>query len=241
VPAAEQATAGQTVTVDVNISGATGIYGGSFKLTYDPQFFEIVQTDNKPVTPGAFFADEPGFALRNVVDPAAGTVEYALTLMQPAKPVSGDGILGTITLRALQDAPVVVNAVAASLVAPEFAEVDGHMVAQKVNQVTVQIEGQAAPATTTDSASASVSAASVAPTSAAAPAQMFTNPQLSASVSVQANAAPSVIPQETVQRTDSIVSTLAVAFLALGVILLTLSVGMYSRMRVHYTFAGSNQ
>src|SRR5690349_1813384 len=94
-PDKAQAAAGDTVTVTVNVTGAVGVYGGSFKLSYDPQAFEVVQTDNKPVTPGAFFANEPGFALRNAVDTTAGTIEYAITLMQPAKPVDGGGVLAT--------------------------------------------------------------------------------------------------------------------------------------------------
>lgn len=234
-----QAKTGDTVTVNINISGANGVYGGSFKLSYDPQLFELVQTDNKPVTPGAFFADKPGFALRNAADLAAGTIEYALTLMQPAQPVSGDGVLGSITLRALQDAPVTVSAVAASLVAPEFAEVDGHMVAQKVNQVAVQIDGQPSDQSlaTNSSNAASVPATAAVPQSDPVAARLFTNPQLIASVSVQSNAAASVMPAETVQRTGNVVSALAVMFLALGIVLLTLSVGLYSRMRFHYTFA----
>lgn len=242
VPDVTEATVGQTVTVNVTISGAAGVYGGSFKLSYDPQLFELVQTDNKPVTPGAFFADEPGFALRNAADTSVGTVEYALTLMQPAQPVSGDGSLGTITLRALQDGPVVVSALNASLVAPEFTEVDGHMVAQKVNQVAVQIEGQApeqAAVVNADTAASTSASASVVPTADPAAAKMFTNPQLSASASVQNSASVSVIPAETIRRTDNIVSVLAVMFLVMGVVLLTLSVGLYSRMRFHYTsYAG---
>ncbi|MEZ4671672.1 MAG: cohesin domain-containing protein [Anaerolineae bacterium] len=239
VPEVAEATEGQTFSVNINISGATSVYGSSFKLSYDPQLFELVQTDNKAVTPGAFFADEPGFTLRNVVDATAGTVEYALTLMQPAQPVDGDGVLGTITLRALQDAPVSVNAISASLVSPEFAEVDGHMVAQKVNQVAVQIDGRVAPQAANEVVEASVqpAVAAVVPASDPAAAQMFTNPELSNTASVQSNQPASVIPAETVQRTDHIVSTLAVAFLAIGVVLLTLSIGLYSRMRVQYTLA----
>jgi Cohesin domain len=239
VPDLAQAKIGDAVTVNINISGANGVYGGSFKLTYDPQLFELVQTGNKPVTPGAFFADKPGFALRNAADLAAGTIEYALTLMQPAQPVSGDGVLGSITLRALQDAPVIVSALNASLVAPEFAEVDGHMVAQKVNQVAVQIDGQPSDlaAVTTASNTAAAPVAAVVPQSDSAAPRMLTNPQLIAAASAQSNAAASIVPAETVQRTGNVVSALAVMFLALGIVLLTLSVGLYSRMRFHYTFA----
>src|SRR6185369_13950187 len=145
-PDKTQAAVGDTITVTVNVAGAVAVYGSSFKLSYDPQAFEVVQTDGKPVTPGAFFANEPGFALRNAVDTTTGTIEYAMTLMQPAKPVDGDGVVGTFTLHALKAAPVTLTDVNASFVAPEFQEVDGHLVAQKVNQVAAQVlEAGSAP------------------------------------------------------------------------------------------------
>ena len=64
-PDKAQATAGDNVIVTVNVTGAVGVYGGSFKLSYDPQVFEVVQTDNKAVTPGAFFANDT--ALQNAI------------------------------------------------------------------------------------------------------------------------------------------------------------------------------
>lgn len=249
VPDKTQAVTGDTITVTANVVGAVGVYGGSFKLGYDAQAFEVVQTDNKAVTPGAFFANEPGFALRNVVDTAAGTIEYAITLMQPAKPVDGDGVLGTFVLRALKDAPVELTSLNASFVAPEFKEVDGHLVAQKVNQVTAQVAGVVGSApvsapVVSDSSVAAVDPASVevVPVESAlsneAVVEMFNNPELNAAAQ-QAAVNPGVIPQETVSRTDNAVSTAAIIFLAFGIVLLTLSVGMYSRMRVHYTLVGN--
>jgi len=248
-PDKTQAAAGDTITVTVNVSGAVGVYGGSFKLSYDPQAFEVIQTDNKPVTPGAFFANEPGFALRNAADATAGTIEYAITLMQPAKPVDGDGVLGTFTLHALKDSPVTITDINASFVAPEFKEVDGHLVAQKVNQVTAQVQDAmsapvAAVENTVSEVAPTVEAANAAPVQSAvsddAAINMFSNPQLNA-VAASENVNPGVIPTDTVIRTDNVVSIAAVAFLIIGVVLLTLSVGMYSRMRVQYTTLVGNK
>ncbi len=246
VPDKTQAVTGDTITVTANVVGAVGVYGGSFKLGYDAQAFEVVQTDSKAVTPGAFFANEPGFALRNVVDVPVGTIEYAITLMQPAKPVDGDGVLGTFVLRALKDAPVELTSLSASFVAPEFKEIDGHLVAQKVNQVMAQVEGVVGTAPVAAPAVSEVgipnSAVEVAPVqpeiSSDAVIDMFSNPELEIAAA-QAAVNPGVIASETVSRTDNAVSTAAIIFLAVGVILLTLSVGMYSRMRIHYTLVGS--
>lgn len=245
VPDKTEALTGDTITVTANIVGAVGVYGGSFKLGYDVAAFELVQTDNQVVTPGAFFASEPGFALRNAVDTTAGTIEYAITLMQPAKPVDGDGVLGTFVLRALKDAPVALTSLNASFVAPEFTEVDGRLVAQKVNQVTAQVSGvvgSAPAAPLSDAAPVEPPTVEVAPTAAslsdAAVVEMFSNPQLDAALA-QSAVNPAVISAETVSRTDNAVSTAAIIFLVLGVVLLTLSIGMYSRMRVQYTLVGN--
>ncbi len=240
-----QASTGDTITVSVNVVGAVGVYGGSFKLGYDPQTFEVVQSDNKAVTPGAFFANEPGFALRNVVDTTAGTIEYAITLMQPARPVDGDGVLGTFTLHALKDGPVELTSLSANFVAPEFKQVDGHLVAQKVNQVTAEVQGAVNTSPVVNNAQVvapTVEAANAAPAESAASndaVSMFSNPQLNA-VPQTDNVNAGVIASDTINHTDKIVSLAAIAFLVMGVILLTLSIGMYSRMRVHYTLVSKS-
>jgi len=115
-----QATAGQEFVVTVNVTGANQVYGGSFQLLYDPQVFEVILVDNQAVSPGAFFGSEPSFALKNMVDATTGTVDYALTLTQPAVPVTGEGMLGTVKFRALQDAPVVITPAGAQLVSPDL-------------------------------------------------------------------------------------------------------------------------
>ena len=163
------------------------------------------------VTPGGFFEGKPGFTLKNTADAASGVVDYALTLMQPAEPVSGDGVLGTIRFRALKDAAVTI-----SLVSPEFTEVDGQKVAQRVNQVPVQIVQAFAPD--------AESAVALAPVVSAQndPVSMFSNPALNNGLPAS-QGQPSHLPL-----------IAAGVFFVAGLILLTLSVGMYSQMRVRY-------
>ena len=248
-PNITQANAGDTVTVTVNVLGGVGLYGGSFKLNYDSQAFEVVQTDNKPVTPGAFFAKEPGFALRNTVDTTSGTIEYAITLMQPAKPVDGDGVLGTFTLHALKDSPVALTNVNASFVAPEFKEVDGQLVAQKVNEITPQIQGgtDVTGDAVENTGSGAIPTVEVVNTSHVqsitqkdSTLNMFSNSQLNGVASNQA-VNIGIIQTDTVKHTDNVVSIAAIVFLVIGIILLTLSVGMYSRMHVQYTTLTSHK
>lgn len=138
---AGQVTTGQEFTVQVQVSEATGVYGGSFKLSYDPQALEVVLTDGKAVVPGMFFGGQSGFTLKNSADAQAGVVEYALTLTQPAEPVSGEGEIGTITFRALRDTAVVIEPLEARLLSPEFTEVNGRRIARQINEVETRLQG----------------------------------------------------------------------------------------------------
>lgn len=245
----EQATAGQEFDVAINVGGADQVYGGSFQVTYDPQAFEVVLTDSKAVTPGAFFGDAPSFPLKNTAE--AGTVDYALTLTQPAQPVSGDGVLGTITFRALKDAPVELVVGKASLVSPEFTEVDGRLIAQKINQVDAVIGetvvGDVAPAPVVQEVvSAPVAVVEqppvvpvVEPTAEMATASVSV---ASASASTNNTVVSAPVTSESVPTARSLSSRLlllAGLFFA-GLVLLIISVGMYSKMRVRFSLVADN-
>ncbi len=239
-----QATVGQEFNVTVNVGGAAQIYGGSFQLLYDAQAFEVLLDNNKAVTPGAFFGDAPSFPLKNSADAALGTVDYALTLTQPALPVDGDGVLGTVKFRALKDAPVTMTPVKASLVSPEFTEIDGRMVAQKINQIEAQIAemtiGDAAPAVQV----ASQSLAVVEPVQAevivvATPVTDTSTASVSVSVSVAANQNQAA-PMMEERRPNNRIFIAAGVFFFAGLVLLIMSVGMYSKMRVRFSFANDN-
>lgn len=135
-PEAQSVSAGEVFSVAVRVGDAVGIYGGSFKLIYDPAALEVVIDENVVVTPGDFFGGQPGFTLKNSVDVEAGVVEYALTLTQPAQPVDGEGVLGTVRFRALTAGPVDITPDEALLLAPEFTQVEGRTIAQRIAQIT---------------------------------------------------------------------------------------------------------
>jgi Cohesin domain. len=202
---AERVTAGQTVTITVRLDGVRDIYGSSFKMLYDTALFEVVSQNGQAVLPGAFFGTANTFALKNSA--GEGVVEYALTLTQPAQPVSGAGIVGTVMLRALAEAPVLVTLYETTLVSPLFIEVDGRRVAQSMNTIVPQV----AAMTFNDVAPAAV-----------------------ASVRASAEqAAPRTIsaPPAVSMPADQTMMLIAALFLIGGVALLIISVGMYTRMR----------
>lgn len=142
-PPPEQVEAGQEFAVTLHVSGADAIYGISLTLGYDPQILEVVVNDSGAVTGGEFFAGLPAFTLKNSA--AEGLVEYALTLTQPADPVSGEGILGTITFRALTAGATTITPVTARLLSPQFDEVNGQRIALQIDEVVAQTQGMTLP------------------------------------------------------------------------------------------------
>ncbi|MCB0197131.1 MAG: hypothetical protein KDJ65_34610 [Anaerolineae bacterium] len=95
-----------TLVLDVVVENVTELYGAEFKLTYDPAVFAV--QDNDPdkdgiqVEAGPFLPANQGFVVVNNADEADGSVTYALTLLNPAPPVTGTGPLARITFEVLQ-------------------------------------------------------------------------------------------------------------------------------------------
>ena len=100
--AAEQVAVGETVEVTVSIEGARDLYGLELHLGFDPAVLEAVgATDGAApvVLDGDMLA--VGFTALNKIDNDAGTVDYAVSQMPPAKGVSGDGVLARVRFRAV--------------------------------------------------------------------------------------------------------------------------------------------
>ncbi|MBZ0274603.1 MAG: cohesin domain-containing protein [Anaerolineae bacterium] len=227
-----EANAGEEFTVTVNIEGADGVYGTSFKLGYDAAALEVVLTNNQAITPADFFSGGPNFALKNTA--SDGAIEYALTLTQPAEPVSGGGVIGTITFRALTAGAVQITPLEASLVSPHFEEVNGRRVATSIQQVTTQIEGAAVQVRGSATGNTASVAAVVPPTgntasvATASVANSQPQPVIASAASVTSSAAGK----------DSLLTALAGGFLLGGMLLLGISVWLYSRMRAHLELVG---
>ena len=129
---------GQEFIATVHVSGASGVYGVSFTISYDPQTLQVVLKNDEAIQPGSFFAGQPAFTLRN--RGSSGVIEYALTLTQPAEPVNGGGTLGTIAFRALAAGASAVTPLEARLLVPSFTEVSGQRVAFEINEVPAQTQ-----------------------------------------------------------------------------------------------------
>jgi hypothetical protein len=218
-PETVQTQPGQEFTITVNVAEAVGVYGGSFKLAYDPQVLEVVTSDNEAIRAGDLFEDRPSFTLKNSANVQEGVIEYALTLTQPAEPVTGAGILGTITFRALIEASVSLTPIEARLLSPEFTEVDGRLVAQQINEVEARMQG----ATLSIGENANIQTASVS-----------TQPEVARSTNFEE-------PMIVLSKADVLILAAAGVFFIAGLALFAMTVGMYARLNTRLSPRRSGQ
>jgi hypothetical protein len=98
----------------------TDLYGLELHLKYDPAVLEAQdgKTDQEglQVEPGTLLPVSQGFIVANQANQAEGKVTYAITLLNPAPPVSGSGPIARLTFKLLQDTPSTINIEQAILV-----------------------------------------------------------------------------------------------------------------------------
>ncbi|GEM_PF-2096424 len=94
-----------TMSVEVIADNVTNFYGMEFQLKYDPTVLavqdEISDEDGVQVQPGDFLPVKQGFVVANKVDEANGTITLAVTLLNPAPAVTGNGSLARLTFKVL--------------------------------------------------------------------------------------------------------------------------------------------
>jgi hypothetical protein len=106
---------GEETGVDILIEDAPVIYGADVQVRFDPNILEVVDVDEKQagiqIEAGKFIDEKKSFYLLHNVDNDKGSIDYALTLLNPAPPVKGDGQLARITFRAKAAGSTVVSVV----------------------------------------------------------------------------------------------------------------------------------
>lgn len=90
--------------IQVQVAGIQEMYGMEFHLQFDPNLVEIVdqdaEKDGVQIAAGSLLQD--GFVAVNLADNTTGKIDYAVTLLNPAPPVSGEGTVAVIQLKAKQ-------------------------------------------------------------------------------------------------------------------------------------------
>lgn len=93
---------GSTVNVDLYIAHVANLYGADIKYTFDPSIVQVVDAD--PFIPGVQIQPLGGFlspdlVIRRDADNATGTIQYAVTQLNPSQPVTGSGSLARVSFQ----------------------------------------------------------------------------------------------------------------------------------------------
>jgi hypothetical protein len=96
-PAKLTLAANQTHTVVVEIENAANVYGVEVHLFFDPSQLQVVDSDQEKggvqMVQGNFLDTDQGFPIVNKSDNETGEMTYALVLLAPAEPATGNGTL----------------------------------------------------------------------------------------------------------------------------------------------------
>lgn len=98
---------GDTINVNIRINDVADLYAAEVHLTFDPALLQVLDDDDVQtgvqILPGSLFpSTRPSYVVQNRADQATGTVDFAMTLLDPATPVTGSGTLATVRFSARQ-------------------------------------------------------------------------------------------------------------------------------------------
>ena len=125
VPASQDLPVGGVTTVDIRIEAVADLYGADVRLSFDPAKLKVQDANTAvagiQVHVGTF--PDPtggrGFVVLNSADNIAGQIAYAVTLLSPASPVSGSGVLARVTFQAIGEGTSPIAFTSAALSNPQ--------------------------------------------------------------------------------------------------------------------------
>jgi len=100
----EEILVGDEITVTVRISDVVGLFGIQFTLNFSPANLQVI--DANPIKAGVQIATadcpEAQLKVSNIVSNTAGTIEYAVSQLNPTPPVDGDCAVAHIRFETLE-------------------------------------------------------------------------------------------------------------------------------------------
>jgi hypothetical protein len=112
----------ELLTVTLELRDVSDLYGVDVRLEFNPDVLEVVDvdpfTEGVQITPGTFPDPAQGAVAAKEADNSAGTVHYALALINPAPPANGSGTLCLVNFRAKAQGHSPLRISAAELVRP---------------------------------------------------------------------------------------------------------------------------
>lgn len=102
-PASQQLNVGDETTLEIQIDNATSLTAADVQLQFNPGILQAQDADSGKegvqLQPGTFPA--PDFVAINVITNTTGIIQYTLVQLPPTEPVSGSGLLASITVQAV--------------------------------------------------------------------------------------------------------------------------------------------
>jgi Cohesin domain len=129
-------------SLSIRVDNVESMYGLEVHLTFDPNVVQVVDSDPSKagvqLKPGDWL--KGGFIAVNKADNAKGTIDYAITLLNPAPPVSGSGVVATITFQAKNSGTSPLKIIKAILATREAKEIQSEL---QDGAIGVSASGQA--------------------------------------------------------------------------------------------------
>jgi hypothetical protein len=115
------------LVVDVTLADIKDLYGAEIRLKYDPARLRV-RDDNRrlegtQISPGPLIAANARFVVTNLANAETGQIDFIFTLLKPAAPISGDGVLATVVFEIAAPGPYQVDVAGAQLVSAELTAI----------------------------------------------------------------------------------------------------------------------
>jgi hypothetical protein len=115
------------LVVDVVVDNVADLYGAEIQLNFDPAQMEVQDANPRlegtQIAPGPFLAVEDRFVVTNRVDAADGLITFVVTLLNPAAPASGSGVLATVAFKTVGGGPYSLKVTRAQLVSSALVSI----------------------------------------------------------------------------------------------------------------------
>ncbi|MFN8455433.1 MAG: cohesin domain-containing protein [Anaerolineae bacterium] len=115
------------LVVTVQLEHVSDLYGAQIRLKYDPTHLRVLDEDPRiegvQIAPGPLLYFDDRFVAVNSADSATGLIDFVVTLLNPAPPISGQGILATVRFEMVGSGPFEVQVEEAKLVSSQLTAV----------------------------------------------------------------------------------------------------------------------
>jgi len=122
---------GRAADIQVRAMSFPSLYGCEIEIRYDPTALAVEDADPNAdgiqVGVGDVFVGDEGFVGLNRVDPVAGVIRFAATLVRPAPAIHGSATLMRVRFTALRPGPTMLRFGSAILVDVDAQTIDARL------------------------------------------------------------------------------------------------------------------